>query len=308
MRAPWIKQPTWLAEVPAEAPRPSGGRVKVAKRGLHKRERFASGESGAVWHPDGAIVYDSATPLSALLQAESTPGDDRTVLLADTLGYLLSEGPHPAEVMRRVFTLAEECAPELLRDLDIGERRWLRGHDSAAHLKRVALAIRGTRIASRAPREHNEVIAEALVAAASRMRSAATPARVELTELLNLRPGEELADYEQRQGRLRELLRFIFYFGAAPEVVTRRAFCLAKWRPMTAALILDMSLASLGRMFGETRAAWSWRVKQVVNRFLATQRVRGGKAGFQKSAEACGVYREAQRHNQNRKGGAARVA
>ena len=210
--------------------------------------------------------------------------------------------------MRRVFLLAEECAPELLRELDTVERRWLRGCDSAAHLKRVSLTIRGTRISSRPPLDHSEVIAEALVAAATRMRSASTAARVELSDLLDLRAEETLAEFEQRQTRLRSLLRFIFYFGPGPELVTRRVFCLAKWRPMTAALILDMSLANLGMMFGETRAAWSWRVKQVVNRFLATQHVRGGKAGFQKSEQACAVYATVQRHNQNRKGGAARVA
>lgn len=308
MKRPWIKQPGWLADVPAEAPRSLLRRAEAAKRGSHKRERFASGESGAVWHPDGAIVYDSATPLSALLQAEQLPDDDRTALLADTLGYCLADGPHPAEVMRRVFLLAEECAPELLRELNTIERRWLRGCDSAAHLKRVSLAIRGTRIAARPPLDHSEVIAEALVAAATRMRSASTAARVELSDLLDLRAEESLVDFEQRQTRLRCLLHFVFYFGPAPELVTRRVFCLAKWRPMTAALILDMSLASLGTMFGETRAAWSWRVKRVVNYFLATQHVRGGKAGFQKSEEACAVYATVQRHNQNRKGGAARVA
>lgn len=308
MRAPWIKQPTWLADMPAEAPRARPKPGKPATRGAHKRERFASGETGAVWHPDGPVVYDAATPLSALLQAEVPAGEDRTALLADVLGYVFADGPHPAHVMRRVFILAAAVDPDLLNALDVYERRWLRASDSVAQLKRVAIVIRGTRIAARPPVAHSAVIVSTLAAAAARMASPATAARVELSELVDLRDGEELADYEQRQLRLRALLRFIFYFGPRPEGVTRRVFCLAKWRPMTAALLLDMSLANLGRMFGETRAAWSWRVKRVVNYFLTSQHVRGGKAGFQKSEEACAVYAQVQRRNRNRTGGAARVA
>src|SRR5581483_12076713 len=105
---------------------------------------------------------------------------------------------------------------------------------------------------------------------------------VDLASVLMLHD-ETLAEYEQRMEAMRKLLRFAFYEGASPGLVVRRVFCLAKWRQVHSSVLLDKTLQQLGTMFGETRAAWSWRVKHVINRFLEHRRVRGNFGSFQKS-------------------------
>lgn len=258
---------------------------------------------------------DHATPLAALLRREAAEGEgmDWVEMFGSFLRYCFAESPHPAHVMRRVFTLAFELEPKLLGDLDAGMLGIVRGTYGLAHDKRIELTIAGTRVQRRSATEHGAVISAMLQQAAARRHvklQYGFPVRgIELRELLDIAEWEPLTDYARRMDALKELVSFAYYEGPRPGVVVRRVFSMAKWRQADSAVLLDMTLQQLGQMFGETRAAWSWRVKQVINRFLEFKHVHGRQASFQKSVTACETYAEAARGNQNRRGGGAtRVA
>lgn len=302
----------WLAEA-----RPSRIRGGWRVRGrdasaMMQHIRLAGAEmavADAVDHApeEGA---DLATPLSALLDREASRWGifDRSGHYGDFLAYCFTDGPHPAEVMRRVYELAAVHEPALVRDLPPRVVALLRATASEQHLFRVGLLLVGTQAEHRSAQAHERIVQRTLTLAAAR-RPRTGVARVALAELLHMRADEHLDDYEARMRSLTGLLRFAFYDGPAAGVVVRRVFALAKWRPTSSALLFDMTLAHLGAMFGETRAAWSWRVKRLVNRFLTlANSTHGVKAGYQRTDEACAHCASAQRGNQNRIGGAAKVA
>lgn len=317
MREPWIKQPAWLGEVVARenargvrhcrelsraAPRPESLRSDAARPGLDRR---GVDGVGAVAHEDGAEVFETMTPAALAIAAEaasdpSSPSSDAAGIFSDAMAYFFAESPHPAHVMRRVFDLAFEIDTGLLRELPGGMIATVRSGAEKAHAERVRWALEGTRCAARSVYAHEKLVDSTLRLAVARRRGAVDQLRgMELAELLQPVDGLRLRG-------LRGLIGFAFYAGARPGVVTRRIYCLAKWRPVTSGLLHDMTLHQLGLLFGEVRATWSWRVKQVVNRFLALHRMNGGRSGYQRSERACETYAQIQRGNQNRLGGAVR--
>ena len=104
-----------------------------------------------------------------------------------------------------------------------------------------------------------------------------------------------------RQEARSQMLEYFFGDGPHPGQVVRRVFAMAKAiRPH---LVLNMSLEELGLMLGETRAAGSWRIKQLINRPLAGTRCAGVVLPWQKSQSAVASYARAARGNHNRSHG-----
>lgn len=311
-REPWIKQPAWLADVRDVEAENARGLRRVAKLRRQERnakakrpgmKRQADGETGAVWQGDCAEVFDVMTPAQVMIAAELGGGDDvRDEIFADAMAYFFTESAHPAHVLRRTIDLAFELDVGLLRDLSGSQVSAMRSRLPEAHAERVRTVLAGTRCAGRAVREHELLVDSTLrLAVAKRADSCESTHAIELPDLLQPVDGLRLRG-------LRGLLGFAFYAGGEPGVVVRRVFALAKWRPITSALIHDMTLHELGLIFGEVRATWSWRVKQVVNRFLALHRMNGGRAGYQRSDAACESYAEAARGNRNRIGALRAIA
>jgi hypothetical protein len=97
-------------------------------------------------------------------------------------------------------------------------------------------------------------------------------------------------------------LDFVWADGPHPGHLLRRCIAIAKGFQRDD-LLRHMTLAELGMMLGETRAAQSWRVKKI----FAEYRKRSGakqayKARFQKTEEASLKYARAQRGNTNNRG------
>lgn len=316
MKAPWIKYPAWLAEVPPEKPKRTRRLLKEHQEehrvAVSALEQSAAAETGALWRPDGIEVFERASPVTLALAADGIPEVDRAEAFVDALGYFFGgeRGAHPADVALRIYDLAFELMPKMVGALvPPAVLPAVRGRMPAAHRWRVLAMIEGTRVAHRTADAHEEIIAATLRLAVARRADGGGDFRVmpihRMHELLRLRENEELVEFEARLHALRGLLGFLFGDGGLPGDVTRRVYCLAKWRPSTSALLHDMTLHQLGLLFGEVRATWSWRVKNVINRMLEWRGAKGTQSGFQKSETACEAYAEAAAGNCNRRGGAA---
>lgn len=122
------------------------------------------------------------------------------------------------------------------------------------------------------------------------------------TPLDDLIAAEERAEMEGGRGdTLAQMLRFFYADGMHPGCVLRRVFAVAK--AIKPELVGDMSLEELALMFGETKAAQSWRIKKIFSDYQRQAGVKGFKASFQKSEAAVAAYSRAQRGNKNRTAG-----
>lgn len=120
------------------------------------------------------------------------------------------------------------------------------------------------------------------------------------TPLADLLAKEEAADVqEERRETLGVLLRYFFADGPHPGAVVRRLFAVAK--AVAPELIVDMTVEELGLMFGETKAAQSWRIKKIFSNYQRDRGVKGFKAAFQKSEHSTAAFSRAQRGNHNRR-------
>jgi hypothetical protein len=269
-------------------------------------------EIGAWMRQGEAEFYDTATPLSALLNKDVQATDSsRSDALTEVMAYLFAGTPHPATVMHRLYRLTYETEPTLLRTLPALELRGLlvpverKGGALTGwneHLWRCAVLLRGTRLERRAAAQHDKIIERILTAAHHRNRAALGRTEdVALEDVLKTLPDEELEAYESRMAAIGAVLGFFFLDGAQPELTILRVFAMAKAHHSH--LIFDMTVRQLGDVFGVEGATWSERIKQKVNRFLEDRGASGVKARFQKSDEACGTYARAQRGNHNRRSG-----
>lgn len=97
------------------------------------------------------------------------------------------------------------------------------------------------------------------------------------------------------------LLDYCFGDGPHPGAVLRRLFALA-WG-LRKDLVADMSQSEISEMFGETRAAMSFRVKRIFEGYQARAGMRGCCLPGQKPMGARASYAEAQKGNTNRRSG-----
>ena len=97
------------------------------------------------------------------------------------------------------------------------------------------------------------------------------------------------------------LAEFLFAEGPHPGVVMRRLYAwVKKFRPQA---IWDAGFRELGRLLGESHGAMEWRIGKIIDEYAAAKGLRGVKAPWQRTEEACTAYSEAQRGNDNRTGG-----
>jgi hypothetical protein len=122
--------------------------------------------------------------------------------------------------------------------------------------------------------------------------------RTPLDELVSMESGDAADEHAIRLEAFRRLLEFFFSDGPHPGYVIRRVFAVTK--ALRPSLILNMSLEEIGLMLGETKAAGSWRIKQLVNRPIAAASGHGSQLPWQKSASACEKYAARAAGNSNR--------
>jgi hypothetical protein len=254
-----------------------------------------------VWTVDGPQVYDTRTPLDVLCDQEDEVEPDRRDVFCQAMGALFIDGPHPANVMRHAYRMAQAVDARLLRGMPAALVRAMIGTDDWARMERIAELLVGTRVSGRMPAMHDREIQLTMRAAHARLRAGPEGSGSSLEEMLALQPEEKVTEYRSRMQGIAGFLRFFFLTGPAPAKVVRRIYCVAKG--VTPHHVLNMTLEQLGAIFGEVRATWSWRVKRVMNRFLKLCGARAIKLSFQKSDEACAKYAAAQLGNRNRRGG-----
>ena len=117
-----------------------------------------------------------------------------------------------------------------------------------------------------------------------------------LDDLLQAEDGDE----DQHREALGKVLLYFFADGPHPGAVLRRVFGVTlAIRPE---LILNMNRADLAMMFGETRAAQSWRIKKIFSGYQRERGVKGFKARSEKSETAVAKYTRLRRGVSNRRG------
>lgn len=118
----------------------------------------------------------------------------------------------------------------------------------------------------------------------------------------------EIADDEDEQRRRSEVLAafvdFVLQDGAHPAAAMKNFFAVVHaLRPQALA---HWTCEDFGQLFGQTKAAHSWRVKKLFGPWIEARGSRPIRARFQKAASATRNYSEAQKGNRNRRHGLAR--
>lgn len=251
----------------------------------------------------GAVGVDCDDPASLMERAEEAaenpPPPERSDIASLLMAYLFHAGPHPEHVTHRLYKMAAVVHPVLMKPLPLAERIVLHASDDAAREVRVSLLLRGTRIKKRKPAAHEQVVRSVLAEAWDRQRRLMLAPEVPESALTDYAADRQaLAQFAVQLETVQGLLEFFFREGSAPETVVPRVFMVAKayFEP----LVLRMSLQQLARMFGQTRAAWSWRGKKKLNGFMAARGVSSVKAPYQKSDAVCVKYAAAATGNRNR--------
>lgn len=104
----------------------------------------------------------------------------------------------------------------------------------------------------------------------------------------------------------RRLLAYVFEEGPDPAQAMRRLYALAK--SYTPELLFNMSDHEIGMIFGETRAAVSWRRDKLVTKKLKAAGAKSTHVRCQKTESARRKFSKAQRGNRNRANGARKAA
>lgn len=155
---------------------------------------------------------------------------------------------------------------------------------------------------------HEARIASVLARKAAQLGYEAGPSVTTYTPLSALLASEEDADEDERQARsqvLGMLIDFTMQDGAHPAKVMKNFFALVHaLRPQ--ALPGKWTCQDFADLFGETKAAHSWRVKQLFGPRLEARGARPIKARFQKAASSTPNYSKAQQGNRNRRHGLPR--
>ena len=129
------------------------------------------------------------------------------------------------------------------------------------------------------------------------------------TPLSALLASEEASDEDARQARsevLGMLIDYALQDVAHPAKVMKNFYAIIHaLRPQ--ALPGEWTCKDFGDLFGETKAAHSWRVKKLFERRLKERGARPIKARFQKIAGASLKYSAAQQGNTNRRHGLPRA-
>lgn len=125
------------------------------------------------------------------------------------------------------------------------------------------------------------------------------------TPLSALLQAEDGADDEQAAAARSEVLGMMIDFtlqnGPHPAAVLKNFYALVHaLRPQA---MPNWTCQNYADLFGETKAAHSWRVKQLMERFVVARGGRPIRARFQKAASSTKNYSAAQKGNRNRRHG-----
>lgn len=152
--------------------------------------------------------------------------------------------------------------------------------------------------------EHERRVESALARAAARLHEVGET-RTPLDEVMlseEAESFERMTDFSEEAQRLRveffaRFFDFLFEDGPHPGWVLRRIYALARrYRPD---LILGMNGTDLGLLFGETRAAQSYRMQLIFDR-LRMSGTRGFRGGGCKREESRSAYAASATGNRNR--------
>jgi hypothetical protein len=209
-----------------------------------------------------------------------------------TVDFVFADGPHPADVLWRFWSLAITFRRDEAADWRHADTQlfWQQGRPGS--LFRLRLIFSDAK-----PTESDERIRAVLAVASGRARKrygwqpGATSPRI--ADLLN--PDRWSVTQSETIARLFD---FAFAAGTDANRVMKRVYAVTKW--LRSDLLMHMSLQQLGDLFDETKASPSWRIKQLVNDALAAIGMRGCNAGWQKRAGAALAYGEVQKGNRNR--------
>lgn len=130
-------------------------------------------------------------------------------------------------------------------------------------------------------------------------------ARMPFQELLEAEDDgedEKAGDYEFRQRMIgvKAFFRFLRTHGVHPAAMLKQMA--AAGRACHEEPFSTMTMGEIGMLFGETKAAHSWRCK-ILSREIELSGQRGSKLPGQKTKEASETYRKIRKGNTNRKGG-----
>jgi hypothetical protein len=128
------------------------------------------------------------------------------------------------------------------------------------------------------------------------------------TPLSALLRSEDGDDDEQAAAARSEVLGMMIDFtlqnGPHPASVLKNFYALV--HALRPSAMPNWTCQNYADLFGETKAAHSWRVKQLMERFVVARGARPIRARFQKAASATKNYSKAQKGNRNRRHGLPR--
>lgn len=163
---------------------------------------------------------------------------------------------------------------------------------------------------ARAYLEHEDRIASVLARRARESGYDSGPSVTQHTPLAALLQGEAGDDGEDEQ-RLRSevigaFVDFVLQDGAHPAHAMKNFFAVVHaLRPQA---LPHWTCEDFAQLFGQTKAAHSWRVKKLFGPWIEARGGRAIRARFQKSASATPNYSKAQKGNRNRRHGLPRPA
>jgi hypothetical protein len=238
----------------------------------------------------------------AQLQTEHADRDDEMLCageaVRDWMAWIFEAGPRPHHVMKRLVSCTATAfglGPVLTPVLTPAERAAV----SVVGGERECLRVLGVSVA-----EVHDALSKAYRKKGRTWDPMEEPTSLDVMTAREdtMEPGESLV-----RARAVELwLRRVWESGVSFSDALKHL--LTDVRALAPELVLNMSGEEIAALFGQGRAAESWRVRRRVNDFLARAGFRNPQLRHQKSLAGCQNYARAQRGNRNRVKGRAAAA
>jgi len=158
---------------------------------------------------------------------------------------------------------------------------------------------------------HDQRIAEVLEKKAWQAERAglsplSAPQKTPLSALLAGEMPDDEDEQRLRSEALAAFVDFVLQDGAHPAHAMKNFFAVVHaLRPQALA---NWTCEDFGQLFGQTKAAHSWRVKKLFGPWIEAKGATQIRARFQKPATSTRAYSEAQKGNRNRRHGLPRPA
>lgn len=255
------------------------------------------GHGGVFREDPAAEIVFALSPSEEIERREESEQQEEWAIRCEAffefLGFVFQEGPHPADVARRLYAFAKAFAPELVLTLGVRELGRLLGEAPGARKWRAEAVSRG---------KCSVLDMDEVLGAVFRKKGHGGVFEVQLIEeFFEAWAQYGVREWDIRRETFRLSVEFVFGDGSGVDDTLRRLFALVK--AMKAELIFGMGVRDLGKLFGESHGTWSWRCKAVVHDFVKARLGQNIHLPYQKSAESCQKYSVAQQDNRNRKNG-----